>query len=288
MTSLSDIEEIGDFGHNGGMVGAAEDVFLRVFVDIGEAVVVAAFDEEMTGSRVEFQSCSSSYAIVELLLYGHAILGEHAIRAVGVTFSVKREIALAGGFSDAVSYLRACQEKAHGASFFASPGQTGEEGKLDIVEMALIGVGQRLAVGIEHVFLPSEFGIVELHLQGAEGLEVFLTGEAGHDAHGGSHMEGLLDGGVEAYAVHAYAACHANGNVTAYLAHLGLHGGSGEEKGGEKEKGGSTGVDGHDVGGCRYGSRLIFSAEDLNWSPSSSTFHLHLSFGTFFDLSSVV
>lgn len=37
-----------------------------------------------------------------------------------------------------------------------------------------------------------------------------------------------------------------------------------------------------------YGSRLNFSDEDLNWSFISSKFNLHLSFWSFFDLSSVV
>ena len=35
-------------------------------------------------------------------------------------------------------------------------------------------------------------------------------------------------------------------------------------------------------------SRLNFSDEDMNWSLNSSKFNLHLSFWSFFDLSSVV
>ena len=207
-----------------GAIGrAGEGVFLAVAKHIAEAIVVAAFKDEVTHRRVVLQSDAASYAIVKLALYVEVVLRHHIIGA-------RRHALLIGGphgatlvaVANADTYLRPCLEEELQAALLLTPRQPCEDGQLQVAHVAAIAVLQSFALKAADVFFPTQLRVVEFGIEGAIGSELFLAHVFQRQTQRRPHVHLLLDGRVEIYAVQHHTCIGTKAKHITLLSYLGV------------------------------------------------------------------
>lgn len=68
------IEQISDFSRDDTVRGAREVIFFRTVVEVGQAVIVPAFRQEVADARAYFEAGTRGNAVVELVVHGLVVL----------------------------------------------------------------------------------------------------------------------------------------------------------------------------------------------------------------------
>ena len=210
---LGQIEEVGQLGYDDAVGRAREVVFLGALVEIGEGVIVTAFEQEVACLGAQLQTGTACDAVVELVLYGFGML---FYRDAGVVGPVA---ALGVAVADEESYLRTGMDEELQAAVFTER-QVSQEGNLDVVHLP--GVLQFGEIFV--VFVPSALGEVDFQLGTANHLEVFLADVAGSDAAVDALEVLLPHRGREADGADVDTSVYADGKVVALFAYLRLQG----------------------------------------------------------------
>ena len=212
---LDDVEEVGHLGVDGAVVAAVKGVFLAVAEDVAQPVEIASLNgKAVSALGADFRAQSACNAVFEAVVNLQSVLLHNAVgpAAQGIVTPFSATLFLV---ANAEAQLRTQQQKALETASFASEGKACEEGHLDIVHVARIGV----RAGFNE-FCPSQSGVVDFGLQGAVDGKVFLAGIAEGGAKGGPAVHGLLDGGVEGDLVEGVSAVHTDGEVAASFTNL--------------------------------------------------------------------
>lgn len=209
---LGQIEEVGQLGYDDAVGRAREVVFLGALVEIGEGVIVTAFEQEVACLGAQLQTGTACDAVVELVLYGFGML---FYRDAGVVGPVA---ALGVAVADEESYLRTGMDEELQAAVFTER-QVSQEGNLDVVHLP--GVLQFGEIFV--VFVPSALGEVDFQLGTANHLEVFLADVAGRQTHRRADELALLDAWLKADAAYVDTSVHADGKVVSLILQLSFH-----------------------------------------------------------------
>ena len=115
------------------------------------------------------------------------------------------------------------------ASLFPTPSQVSENRYLDIIDGTavshrLLGFGDddRLVVDVENILFPSHLGIVDLCIDGTDGLEVLLASIFHRESGSHSSMLLLLNLRFESYRAEHIATVESDGKIVAMLTYLSL------------------------------------------------------------------
>ena len=73
-SSTYNIEQVAGFHYDGAIGRPAEHVFLAVAEYIAQAVVVTAFQKEMSDFGIDLKTCTGCDAIFKFVLYRHVVL----------------------------------------------------------------------------------------------------------------------------------------------------------------------------------------------------------------------
>lgn len=223
-----DVEEPGKLDDDAAHVGLGEEIALRIAIDIAEAEIIAGLELEVAhAGNAVFKAQAGGDAIVELVLYGHRVLGTNGIDAVGTVSLCEVKIGLRA-LAEPIAELGAELEEELRSALLASPCEMGHNGQLDVVDGATVLLGESrcfvddgIVFIVEDAFLPSHLRVVQLGLDGADGGEILLADIACGEACGDAAVHALRDAGHEADVRKGIAAIDAQGEVVAMLAHLG-------------------------------------------------------------------
>ena len=209
--SLQNIQQIRQSDRGVGIGRTGEIVFLGVAIDVGEAVVVAAFEQEVANARVELKACTAHNAVVETVLHIERML----LLMVAVVDPVAVDLA---GVAEIVAKLGASVDEELQEAVFLAKAYVHEGRNLQVARLALV---HQLRV-VLIMLVPATLREVELHLHTAEHAKPTLGDVAGSDAEDGGREVFLLDFGGEYHPAQVHTATHAQRQVVTLLARLRL------------------------------------------------------------------
>ena len=178
----------------------------------------------------ELNSCSCRDTIVELVLYGHGVLGAYGVHPVGSVAVREVEIGL-GTLAHIDTELWSEVDEEGKAFLLPTPCQVCHERHLYVVYRPAVFLRQSCCrvyywhvVDIHDVLLPSHLAVVNFSIQRADGAEILLADVSHGQSSGDAVQLGLRHLWGEAYARHVQSAVEADGEVVAMFAYLRRHG----------------------------------------------------------------